>query len=340
MNAFEINKIVGAVLATALIASIISIAGNILVPEGGEKRAERPPAAAGEKPGKAQAATTPIPQTPLANLLAQGSAEAGRKVIRKCIACHSLDKGGANKIGPNLYGVVGRSKGAHPGYGYSAGMKGAGGSWSYADLDRFLKKPGAFVKGTKMSFRIAKPETRANLLLYLRTLSDSPLPLPQPVPVSSGGDREKKAEAVKKTMAEKKPAEAPKPKETPKPKEAPKKEAKPAASAGAVLAAGDVARGAKLAARKCRVCHSLKAGGPNKIGPNLYGVVGRKRASYEGYRYSKAMKAKGGTWSPEEIDIFLTNPGKFVKGTNMAVKIKKPDQRADIIAYLKTLAGK
>lgn len=324
MNAFEINKIVGAVLATALIASLISIVGNFLVPEGGAGEGKHEPAVAtAGRAGRAGTATTkPKPKMPLANLLAQGSAGAGKKVARKCIACHSLEEGGANKIGPNLYAVVGRNKGAHPGYNYSSGMKSAGGAWSYADLDNFLKKPKAFVKGTKMSFRIARPKARADLLLYLRTLSDSPLPLPPPVPASSGGDKEKKAEAAKKSTAEKKPAEAP--------KQTAKKQTMP-------LAAGDAARGAKLAARKCRVCHSLKAGGPNKIGPNLYGVVGRARAGYEGFRYSKAMKAKGGTWSPEEIDIFLTNPGKFIKGTNMAVKIKKPDQRADIIAYLKTL---
>lgn len=329
MKALELNKIIGAVLATALIAVLINFAGNILVPEGGPGGAKHAPAVAatGGTAGASTGATktAPKPETPLADLFAQGSAESGKKVAKKCFACHSLNKGGANKIGPNLYGVVGRNKGAHPGYKYSAGMKGAGGTWSYADLNRFLKKPTAFVKGTKMSFRIGKPKARANLLLYLRTLSDNPVPLPQPVPASSGGDKEKKAEAIKKTKAEKKPAEAPK---------------KTAKLDAVPLTAGDAARGAKLAAKKCKVCHSLKAGGPNKIGPNLYGVVGRERASHEGYRYSKAMKAKGGTWSPEEIDIFLTNPGKFVKGTNMVIKIKKPAQRADIIAYLKTLAGK
>jgi len=326
MNAFEINKIVGAVLATALIASVISVAGNILVPEGGSGGGKHEPVAATTGHGGSTATGTggataaAKPETPLANLLAEGSAEAGAKATRKCTACHSLNKGGANKIGPNLYGIVGRAKGAHPGYSYSAGMKGAGGTWSYADLYKFLKKPSALVKGTKMSFRIGKPKARADLLLHLRTLSDSPVPLPKPAPVKTGGDKEKKAEA---------------PKETPTPAEAPKKDAMPAT--GAALAAGDAARGAKLAGTKCKACHSLKAGGPNKIGPNLHGVVGRARASIEGFRYSKAMKAKGGTWSAEELNIFLANPGKFVKGTKMTFKIRKPDQRADIIAYLKSL---
>lgn len=326
MNAFEINKIIGAILATALIAFLISLVGNVLVPEGGGGEGKHAPAVA-TAAGAGSAAVTkapPKPEIPLANLLAQGSIEAGKKVAKKCLACHSLKKGGANKIGPNLYDVVGRKKGAHPGFNYSGGMKGAGGIWSYADLNSFLKKPGAFVKGTKMSFRIAKAKARANLLLFLRTLSDSPEALPKPV----AAPKEKKAEAVKKTMAETKPPEDKKPGEAPK--QMAKKEVTP-------LAAGDAARGAKLAAIKCKVCHSLKSGGPNKIGPNLYGVVGRARASHQGYRYSKAMKAKGGSWSPEEIAIFLTNPGKFIKGTNMTVKIKRPNQRADIIAYLKTL---
>jgi cytochrome c len=337
MSFFEINKIVGAVLATALIASVISIAGNVLVPEGGgegesgEKKAAA--TAAAKKPAKAAAATTPKPpETPLANLLAQGSAEAGQKVAKKCAACHSVNKGGANKIGPNLYGIVGRAKGSYPGYTYSAAMKGAGGTWTFADLNAFLKKTTAFVKGTKMRFRISKPVSRANLLLYLRTLSDSPAPLPKPVPAPSGGGTGKKAEAAQKTTAEKKPAEAPKPPEPTNKSAAP--------SAAAALAAGDAARGAKLAKRKCMVCHSVTKGGPNKIGPNLYGIVGRVRASYEGYRYSKAMKAKGGTWSAADIFTFLAGPQKFVKGTNMPVKVRNPAQRADIIAYLRTLGGK
>ncbi len=348
MSFLEINKIVGAILATALVTFLISIAGNVLVPEDSVESAERPPAAAttaattGKAGGAAPSAGTTKPkpaETPLANLLAQGSAEAGKKVAKKCAACHNVDKGGPNKIGPNLYGIVGRKKGSHPGYSYSDAMKNAGGAWTYADLNAFLTKTTAFVKGTKMRLRISKPSSRANLLLYLRTLSDSPAPLPKPAPASNGG-AEKKAEAVKKTTAEKVPAEAPKPSATPKPAETPKKTAAPQATAAAALAAGDATRGAKLAKRKCAVCHSLTKGGPNKIGPNLYGVIGRARASYEGYRYSQAMKAKGGTWSAADIFTFLAGPQKFVKGTNMPIKVRKPAQRADIIAYLRTLGGK
>ncbi|MHA1537630.1 MAG: c-type cytochrome [Alphaproteobacteria bacterium] len=194
MNAFEINKIVGAVLMTALIVSVISLAGNSLVPEGGAGGAKHAPAAATAGHAGATSATggagaavkKPQPEASVANLLAQASLEAGKKAVKKCLACHSLNKGGANKIGPNLYGIVGRNKGAHPGYNYSSGMKGAGGVWGYAELFAFLKKPSAFVKGTKMSFRIKKPKARADLLVYLRTLSDSPVPLPQPAPASSG----------------------------------------------------------------------------------------------------------------------------------------------------------
>ncbi len=112
-------------------------------------------------------------------MLASADAAAGKKVFRKCKACHSTKKGGKNKVGPNLWDIVGKAKAAAAGYGYSSALEGLGGEWSYKDMDAFLANPKGFAKGTKMGFRgIKKDKDRAAILVYLRSLSDQPKPLP------------------------------------------------------------------------------------------------------------------------------------------------------------------
>ena len=103
---------------------------------------------------------------------------AGASIAERCGACHDWSKGGPNKIGPNLYGVVGRPKGSHPGFDYSPGMKGKGGDWTYADLFTFLRQPAAFVPMTKMTFGgLPRVSDRVNLIAFLRMQADSPAPL-------------------------------------------------------------------------------------------------------------------------------------------------------------------
>lgn len=116
---------------------------------------------------------------PVAPLLASADVKAGESLSRRCAACHTFDQGGANRVGPNLWGVVGRDKGSHEGYRYSPAMAEAEGSWTYEDLNAYLNDPRATVPGTKMIFPgLKKPEERANLIAWLRTLSDNPEPLP------------------------------------------------------------------------------------------------------------------------------------------------------------------
>lgn len=117
--------------------------------------------------------------------------------------------------------------------------------------------------------------------------------------------------------------------------EAPTEE--PAVDVAVVAMAGDAEAGAKSAKRKCGTCHTFGAGEANKVGPNLFGVVVRGRAAMEGYKYSAGLKAMGGSWSDADLDAYLTDPKGFAKGSKMSLKVRKEEDRADFIAYLKTL---
>jgi cytochrome c len=104
-----------------------------------------------------------------------------------------------------------------------------------------------------------------------------------------------------------------------------------------LLAGADAGRGQEVA-KKCAICHSFDKGGPNMIGPNLYGVLGAKMGSHEGYEYSEALKAKGATWDYASLDHMIENPNAFAPGTKMALFPGLPDakQRADLILFLRT----
>jgi cytochrome c len=116
----------------------------------------------------------------------------GKSISKACISFHTLEKGGANKVGPNLWGVIDRSRASEPGYDYSAAMKSRGGKWTFEDLDKFLAHPQSYVAGTNMTYsRIQDPERRADLIGYLRTLPDNPVSLPTaPEKASPSGTRE------------------------------------------------------------------------------------------------------------------------------------------------------
>lgn len=127
--------------------------------------------------------TTAAPETPaiepVGHLLASADLAAGEKAFKRCGTCHTLNKGGANKVGPNLFGVVGNTKGSAAGFAYSGALKAMAGSWSYNELNAFLTKPKDFLAGTKMNFAgIKKPQDRANIIAFLRANADTPFPLP------------------------------------------------------------------------------------------------------------------------------------------------------------------
>jgi cytochrome c len=179
MNSFEINKVLGALLFTCLCLLALNISASaifapqkvtkpgydIVVPEKHE----------GATPGAAPPAQEPIEQ-----LLASADIKKGEVAAKKCVACHTFEKGGPNRVGPNLWGVVGRPRASEAGFNYSAAMKAKTGDWTIDDLNQFLLSPKGYVPGTAMGFAgLQKGSERADVIAYLNSLSENPKPLPK-----------------------------------------------------------------------------------------------------------------------------------------------------------------
>jgi cytochrome c len=178
MDSFELNKILGAILGTCLVILATSFAaGAIFSPKKPEKPGFEIAVKEEAAPGK-EAVAAP-PSEPIEKLLQTASVEKGEAAAKKCGACHTFEKGGPNRVGPNLYGIVGDKKGEGRGFNFSAAMKAKGGTWTYDDLNQFITNPKGFVPGTAMGFAgIQKDSERADVIDYLHTLSDNPVPLP------------------------------------------------------------------------------------------------------------------------------------------------------------------
>ena len=315
-----------AVLGSILAVIIIAKVGNSLVPTHDElvnEKGERVTAVAIEVPEEGEGGETGGKKGPESALVLLASADAGKgeSAAKKCTACHTFEKGGANKIGPNLWDVVGKDIASDGGFDYSAAMKDKEGNWDFEALDAFLLNPRKYVSGTKMAFGgVKRTAQRADIILYLRSLSESPKELPEiKVEEKKSEDGEKKAEDGEKKAedGEKKSEDG---------------------GLTAMIKDASVEDGER-AARKCVVCHTMEKGGGNKVGPPLWDIVGRDIANIEGYAYSSAMKEAEGEWTYKKLDEYLANPRGEVKGTKMVFPgVKKEGDRAAIIAYLRSLS--
>jgi cytochrome c len=178
MNSFELNKVLGALLATCLILLALNIgAGALFAPE---KPAKPGYDIAVKETGGDKAEAAKEPEQPIEALMANASAEKGAATAKQCQACHTFEKGGPNRVGPNLWGVVGDERGkGRGGFNFSAAMKSKGGEWTYDELNKFLTNPRGYIPGTNMTFAGLSRETqRADVIAFLRQQADTPVPLP------------------------------------------------------------------------------------------------------------------------------------------------------------------
>ena len=179
MDSFEINKIVAAILMVALLVIGIGKISDLIFYV--KKPDTQGYVVEVEQVAKSSASTTEVieKKVDIAALMAMGDLNSGEKIFKKCAACHSIVKGGKNKIGPALYNVVGRQVGVVSDYKYSKALAGYNKSWSLEELNGFLLKPAKWIKGTKMAYAgLRKEKDRASIIKYLNQNSDNPQPLP------------------------------------------------------------------------------------------------------------------------------------------------------------------
>ncbi|WP_431281866.1 c-type cytochrome [Humitalea sp. 24SJ18S-53] len=336
MSSLEVNKVFGAVLTAGIAFMVTGFVSGLLVHP---KPAHELAIALGPDPAAAPAGApaAPAKADPILALLATANVANGQTVFgRQCAVCHTVNDGGRAGVGPNLYNIVNAHHAHAEGFNYSAAIRGMNAKpWSYTDLNEWLWKPAQYAPGTRMAYAgLANTQQRADVIAYLRSLAATPAPLPTeaeiqaaaaaaaPPPVATAAVPAESAAAVAAAAATAPAAPA-------------------LAPIGPMLATANVQNGEVLARRLCGVCHTFTEGGRNGVGPNLWNVVGGKHAHAEGFNYSAANRAQGDKpWTYEDLNAWLVSPTRYMPGTRMAFAgVSNAQQRADIIAYLRTLSA-
>ena len=181
MSGLEVNKIIASIIFAVLIVTLIGHFGDLLIDTEHHDQKETAYKIDVEESATAGGAVTKKEEIiePISALLASASMDNGEKLFKKCATCHNYEKGGANKVGPQLWNLINRPKANVEGFAYSKALAEYGGEWGYEELAEFLYKPKKYIKGTKMNFAgLKKVKDRADLVYFLRAQSDSPIPLP------------------------------------------------------------------------------------------------------------------------------------------------------------------
>ena len=181
MSGLEVNKIIASIIFAVLIVTLIGHFGDLLIDTEHHDQKETAYKIDVEESATASGTVTKKEEIiePISALLASASMDNGEKLFKKCATCHNYEKGGANKVGPQLWNLINRPKANVEGFAYSKALAEYGGEWGYEELAEFLYKPKKYIKGTKMNFAgLKKVKDRADLVYFLRAQSDSPIPLP------------------------------------------------------------------------------------------------------------------------------------------------------------------
>ena len=202
MDSFEWNKIIGAVLGTVIFIFVVRLVAETVYEPAKPAKPGYVVEGVVETPAGG-AASAPVAEAEVVpdfgTVLPAADVADGKTISTKCQQCHDINKGGPNKIGPELWNVVGRPRATEPGFSYSSAMKAKGGAWTYEELFKFLHAPGSYIPGTKMSFAGLRSEKdRIDLIAFLRTQEDSPAPIPAPAPKAAAPAAEAPAGASAK----------------------------------------------------------------------------------------------------------------------------------------------